>query len=62
MVQDSSIKLTYFDLGGRAEAVRMLLNHAKVDFEDARVTGQAWTDLKANKAECPNGQVPVLKI
>ena len=62
MVQAEKPKLTYFDLGGRAEAIRMLLNHAKVDFEDCRVTGQAWADLKANTAECPNGQVPVLKI
>ena len=54
------MKLTYFDLGGRAACIRMLLAHAKVDFEDCRVTGQVWADLKAS-GKCPNGQVPILE-
>jgi len=41
-------KLYYFDLYGRAEPIRMALWKAGVDYEDIRVTGQAWTDLKAS--------------
>jgi len=52
--------LTYFDLYGRAEAIRMLLTHAKIPFEDKRVTGQVWQDLKAS-GKCPNGQLPILE-
>jgi len=55
------IRLSYFDLGGRAEGIRMLLNHAQVEFEDHRVTGESWATLKSNKTECPTGKVPVLR-
>ena len=31
-------KLVYFGLYGRGEKLRVLLSHAKVEFEDERVT------------------------
>ena len=51
-------KLLYFDVYGKAEPIRMLLNHAKVSFEDVRLAGP---DFQARKAagEFPSGQVPI---
>ena len=35
-------KLYYFDIYGRADSIRFLLNHAKVEFEDVRVNGEEF--------------------
>ena len=53
--------LTYFDLYGRGEAIRMALTHGKIDFEDSRVTGESWKAFKTS-GKCANGQVPVLEV
>ena len=50
--------LVYFDLGARAEPMRMLLHHAKVQYEDKRVTGESWQEFK-HSDKCPTGQIPV---
>merc|ERR1711865_252438 len=55
------ITLTYFDLYGKAEAIRMLLTHSKTPFTDNRVTGDAWAAFKTS-GKCANGQVPVLEV
>ena len=55
------ITLTYFDLYGKAEAIRMLLTHSKTPFTDNRVTGDAWAAPKVG-GKCANGQVPVLEV
>ena len=55
------MKLYYFDLYGKAECIRMALTLAKVDFEDIRVTGDSWKELKASE-KCAFGQVPVLEL
>ena len=41
-----SYKLTYFDARGRAEVTRYLLKMNDVAFEDVRVNGEKWQDLK----------------
>jgi hypothetical protein len=35
------IRLHYFDIMARGESIRMILNHAKVPFDDNRITGEA---------------------
>lgn len=56
------MKLYYFDLYARGEPIRLLLNHANIEFEDVRVTGPTWQEFKADKEKCPYGQVPVLEV
>ena len=48
-------KLSYFDIYGRAEMIRLLLNYAGVDFEDERFTQAEWPE---HKASFKTGQVP----
>ena len=40
------MKVTYFAFYGRAEPLRMLLNHAKAEFEDERIDFKDWPALK----------------
>ena len=54
-------RVHYFVGYGKAEAIRMLLAHAKVDFENVHVT---WETLPAAKASgnLEFGQMPVLEV
>ena len=44
-----SKKLTYFGVHGRTRPCRMLLDHAKVKYEDCRVTPEIFAELKTSK-------------
>ena len=55
------MKLYYFDLYGRAEAIRMLLHKANVQFEDIRMTKDQIEGLKA-EGKLEYGQVPMLEL
>ena len=57
------IKLYYFDTFGRAEPIRILLHHAKVDFDDVRCGLDGFGDLKEKEGhKFEFGQVPVLEM
>merc|ERR1712211_12116 len=51
------VKLTYFDLEGRGELIRLLLHAGNIDFEDLRFGFGEWAKHKPNT---PFGSVPVL--
>ena len=55
-----SIRLNYFDIYGRADFIRMLLTHAKQEFEDVRINGEQLAELKA-EGKLEFGQVPMLE-
>jgi glutathione S-transferase len=53
-------KVTYFDFpGSRGEEVRLALWAAGVDFDDNRIAGPMWPDLKPNT---PFGSLPVFEL
>jgi len=52
-------KLTYFDLRGRGEIIRLMFVAAGVPYEDNRVERSKWPELKAST---PFGQMPVLEV
>ena len=53
-------RLIYFELRGRAEAIRLFLHATSTEFEDERVvTSEAWQALKP---ELPFGRLPVYDI
>ena len=42
----SNIRVHYFDMHGKAESIRMLLAHHKVDFEDVRYPREEFANIK----------------
>ncbi|XP_043273025.1 glutathione S-transferase-like isoform X2 [Venturia canescens] len=52
-------KLTYFDVMGLGEPIRLLLSYGGHEFEDMRVAREAWP---AMKKLTPFGQLPLLQI
>lgn len=55
----SNFKLTYFDIQGVAEKVRLAFVLSGVAFEDERLTFPQWADLKSSSKY---GQLPLLTI
>ncbi|XP_050297816.1 glutathione S-transferase-like [Anthonomus grandis grandis] len=51
-------KLTYFDIMGLGEPIRIMLTYGQLEFEDCRVPKENWPNLKPNM---PFGQLPVLE-
>ena len=55
----NNLRLTYFEMRGRAEAVRVLLHATQQAFEDCRVvTGDEWGELKPR---LPFGGLPIFE-
>ena len=51
----TKISLTYFDVRGRAEPIRLVLAFAGVPFEDRGLTGEAFAK---ERGDAPLGQLP----
>ena len=51
--QWKDVKLTYFDLRGRAETIRLLLHYNGIQFQDKRVTNEEWAKLKPSELNRP---------
>jgi len=53
------IKLTYFDIEGVAEPIRLAFALADVEFEDDRINFSQWSELKP---KTPHGTLPMMTI
>ena len=62
-MEGKPLTLSYFELYGKAEAIRMLLVYSKTPFTDNRfeIHGEAFQTFKAS-SKCANGQVPVQEV
>ena len=56
---EPTIKVTYFNIEGAAEKVRLALTLVGLKFEDERIAFQDWPALKPT---LPNGQMPVMVV
>jgi len=61
MASPPSLRLIYFNFGGRAEAIRLALFVGEVEFEDVRITEEEFRQRKA-EGKYPFGSVPVLEV
>ena len=52
-------EIIYFDGPGRAEAIRVMLHVAGIEFKDTRIAGKDWPEYKP---ETPLGSMPILKV
>ena len=55
------MKVHYFGLYGRAEAMRMILSHAKQPYEDVSYTFESWGGVK-NSGKFEFNQLPGLEM
>jgi glutathione S-transferase len=53
------IKLTYFDMEGAAECIRLALVLTGTEFEDERIQGSQWKDMKP---KTPYGGLPIMTV
>uniref|UniRef100_A0A914X7W4 glutathione transferase n=1 Tax=Plectus sambesii TaxID=2011161 RepID=A0A914X7W4_9BILA len=59
MPQTPHYKLTYFNIYGLAEPIRLIFAQADVKYEDERLDDAAW---QKRKQLTPNGQLPLLEV
>jgi len=61
ITQPPHLRLTYFDVPGRAEPIRWSLIEAEIEFEDERLSKEEFIALK-DSGKLPFGQVPILYV
>lgn len=54
-----NLKLTYFNIAGRAEPIRLALHMGGIEFEDERISPE---EFRRRKPELPSGQLPILQV
>lgn len=54
----SKPQLVYFDIRGRAEAIRLLLEEVGVEYDDLRISRHEWAELQPRT---PFGQLPLFR-
>ena len=59
---EEKIKLEYFGPFGRADPLRFLLYHARVDFDDVTVTQEQWGGIKNTEAAGEFNCLPIVTI
>ncbi|KAL7573622.1 hypothetical protein ACA910_008755 [Epithemia clementina (nom. ined.)] len=59
LAKPTKLKLTYFNIEGAAEPIRLALALAQFDYEDDRV---AFPDWQALKPQTPYGQLPLMTL
>eukprot|EP00978_Attheya_sp_CCMP212_P037326 scaffold174999_cov52-Attheya_sp.AAC.4 len=63
MSSDTKLTLTYFPIGGRAEAIRLTAAVGSIAFTNQSMSSAEFAEAqKANSPTMPFGQVPVLQI
>lgn len=60
-MEGASVKVHYFDIYGRAAAMRMLLAHKQVAFDNVRYTFEQWGQVK-NSGNFEFAQLPALEF
>ncbi|KAG9400646.1 hypothetical protein AC1031_010863 [Aphanomyces cochlioides] len=60
MEAPTDLRLTYFNMPGRGEFIRLLFAYGNVPFEDSRISFQEWGAKKAT-LDLPFGQMPILQ-
>ena len=62
-VQEEKIKLEYFGPFGRADPLRFMLYHARVDFDDVTITQERWgTEIKNTEAAGEFNCLPIVTV
>jgi glutathione S-transferase len=54
----SKPQITYFDIRGRAECIRLLLEETGTEYEDLQITNAEWPEMKP---KLPFAQLPVFR-
>ena len=58
-----TLRLTYFDGPGRADPVRWALRFAGIEFEDERLSIEAWDEMReSGERDVPLLQLPLLTV